>query len=193
MATMFCSNCGFQTDSGARFCQKCGTAMAAAPVEVTPGGYVPAAAYARPVFPPFAPRGYGGFWIRVVAAILDGILLNAVTVPLAFFFLWPALGADPDAMPFLGFTMWPVFFGIKLLYYAAMESSSHQATIGKLVCGLRVMDVNGGRLSFPHAAGRYLAKLLSSITLGIGYIMAGFTERKQGLHDMVAGTLVVKR
>ena len=73
-----------------------------------------------------------------------------------------------------------------------MESSSYQATIGKMICGLRVTDLNGNRISFERATGRYFAKFLSVMFFGFGFIMAGFTERKQGLHDLLAGTLVRK-
>jgi uncharacterized RDD family membrane protein YckC len=195
MTTIFCPNCGLQTDDRARFCQRCGTQLQApvpSPAGALAAGYA-APAYAAAALPAFAPRGYGGFWLRVLAAILDSILLGAVLAPLSFFW-WDGFhrGGWHPWGPGFGFG-WPVWYGVRLLYYAAMESSSHQATVGKLVCGLRVTDAHGRRLSFAHAAGRYLAKLLSNLTLGIGYIMAGFTRRKQALHDIVAGTLVVKR
>jgi uncharacterized RDD family membrane protein YckC len=78
------------------------------------------------------------------------------------------------------------------LYFAIMESSSIQATVGKLAVGVVVTDLNGERISFLRATGRYFAKILSAMILMIGYIMVGFTERKQGLHDMIASTLVYK-
>ena len=68
-----------------------------------------------------------------------------------------------------------------------MEGSSHQATVGKIALGIQVTDLAGDRLSFGRALGRNLAKLISAI------ILAAFTERKQALHDMIAGALVVKR
>jgi len=76
------------------------------------------------------------------------------------------------------------------LYEALMESSSRQATLGKMIFGMKVTDLSGNRISFARATGRYFAKWLSGLTLLIGYIIAGFTERKQALHDMLAGTLV---
>jgi uncharacterized RDD family membrane protein YckC len=72
------------------------------------------------------------------------------------------------------------------------ESSSAQATIGKRIMGLRVMDLEGQRIGFAQASGRFFGKIISGLILDIGFIMAGFTERKQALHDMIAGTLVVK-
>jgi len=71
-----------------------------------------------------------------------------------------------------------------------MESSSYQATLGKMIFGMKVTDLNGNRISFERATGRHFAKWLSGLVLCIGYIMVGFTERKQGLHDLLAGTLV---
>ena len=78
------------------------------------------------------------------------------------------------------------------LYFALMESSSKQATLGKMALGIRVTDVNGNRIGFGRATGRHFAKILSGLILGIGFLMAAFTEKKQALHDMIAGTLVVK-
>ena len=77
-------------------------------------------------------------------------------------------------------------------YFALMESSERGATIGKMVVGLRVVTEQGQRLSFANATGRYFAKFISTLILGIGFIMIAFTERKRGLHDMIASTLVVK-
>ena len=85
-----------------------------------------------------------------------------------------------------------ITLAIQFVYFAYLESSEKQATVGKMVLGLKVTDLNGQRISFARAAGRFLGKFLSSMILGIGYIMAGFTEKKQGLHDMIAGTLVVR-
>lgn len=81
---------------------------------------------------------------------------------------------------------------ISWLYYALMESSQRQATLGKLAAGIKVTDLNGNRISFLQATGRYFAKILSGLMFGIGYLMIIFTEKKQGLHDILAGTLVVR-
>ena len=79
------------------------------------------------------------------------------------------------------------------LYYALLESSAWQATLGKKALGLEVTDMQGARISFGRATGRFFAKIISSIILCIGFIMIGFTEKKQGLHDMIAGTLVIRK
>jgi uncharacterized RDD family membrane protein YckC len=81
---------------------------------------------------------------------------------------------------------------INWLYYALLESSFKQATLGKMALGLKVTDMEGKRISFGQATGRYFAKILSGLILCIGYLMAAFTEKKQALHDIIVGTLVVK-
>jgi len=83
---------------------------------------------------------------------------------------------------------------LQWLYFAAMESSDRQGTFGKAAMSLQVTDLGGRRLTFGHATGRFFAKMISGlIPLGIGYIMAGFTEKKQALHDMIAGSLVLRK
>ena len=77
---------------------------------------------------------------------------------------------------------------LKWLYYALLESSSWQATVGKKALGLEVTDLEGRRISFGRATGGFFGKIISAMILYIGFIMAGFTEKKQALHDMMAGT-----
>lgn len=122
---------------------------------------------------------YAGFWIRVVAAIIDGIVLAVVQFILNLFI-------DDFTARNLTNTV------IGWLYYAGLESSARQATVGKMALGLAVTDLQGNRISFLRATGRYFAKILSAIILLIGFIMVAFTEKKQGLHDMLASTLVIK-
>ncbi len=86
-----------------------------------------------------------------------------------------------------------VAFFAKWLYYALMESSSHQATVGKIVLRLKVTDLQGGRITFGRATGRYFGRILSGLFLGVGYLMAAVTQQKQTLHDIVAGTLVIEK
>ena len=85
-----------------------------------------------------------------------------------------------------------VSFVIGWLYFALMESSERGATLGKMALGLRAVTSTGQRLTFLNATGRYFAKILSAIILMIGFIMIGFTDKKRCLHDMIAGTLVIK-
>lgn len=134
---------------------------------------------------------YAGFWMRVGAYIIDAIILNIVAAVLGFILGIGvgAAGGGEDAGGIIGGV-----FGLVLswIYFAAMESSQKQATLGKMALGIVVTDEAGGRISFLRAIGRYFAKILSALILLIGFIMVAFTERKQGLHDMLASTLVVK-
>ncbi len=155
----------------------------AAPVAVTPS---PTANYG----------GYGGFWIRVVAFIIDAILVRVVVAPVGMIFGGLGMAGALTGIPHRGLallgggvTLILVVFG-SWLYEAFMESSSYQATLGKMIFGLKVTDLYGNRISFERATGRHFAKWLSGMILGVGYLMVAFTERKQGLHDLLAGTLV---
>ena len=78
------------------------------------------------------------------------------------------------------------------LYFSLLESSANQATVGKIVCGLKVTDLDGRRISFGRATARYFAKILSGLILLIGFAMVGWTTQKRGLHDFIAGTLVLR-
>ena len=84
-----------------------------------------------------------------------------------------------------------IITAITWLYFAFCESSAWQATIGKLALGIRVTDMQGARISFPRALGRYPAKYLSSFIFCIGFLMVAWTQRRQGLHDLIASTLVL--
>lgn len=146
--------------------------------------------------PTTAQRDYGGFWIRVVAYIIDGILLNIVFGILSFvtgISLVPASFADMDSADALGaMSLFQILSLVGTwLYFALMESSKGGATVGKMVVGLKVVTDRGERLSFLNATGRFFAKFVSTIILCIGFLMVAFTDRKRGLHDMIAGTLVV--
>ncbi|CAN5916932.1 RDD family protein [soil metagenome] len=132
---------------------------------------------------------YGGFWIRLVAYLIDAILLTIVGGVLGSIFgfsLWDADWEDYDP------TLNLVSVVIGWLYFALLESSERGATVGKMALGLRVVTGAGQRLSFMTASGRYFAKIVSALIFFIGFIMIGFTERKRGLHDMIADTLVIK-
>jgi uncharacterized RDD family membrane protein YckC len=140
--------------------------------------------------------GYGGFWIRVVAAIIDAIILRVVVAPVGMIFGGLGMAGTLSGIRHTGLgvlgggiTIILLIFG-SWLYEALMESSSYQATLGKMIFGMKVTDLNGNRISFERATGRHFAKWLSTIIMCIGFIMVGLTDRKQGLHDLLAGTLV---
>lgn len=156
-----------------------------------------------PHVPPVAPAPaappvrYGGFWLRWVALVIDSIVLS---IPIGFLYFAGAValgsGGGPDTNPVaVLFFLFLICMSIiaTWLYFALMEASPAQGTLGKRALGLKVTDEAGRRIGFGRATGRYAAKFLSGILFNIGYIMAAFTERKQGLHDMIAKTLVVRR
>ena len=135
---------------------------------------------------------YGGFWNRFVAFFIDGIITSMAAGYLGFVLegFYRAAGGTSEGAGDLG-----SFLGLILgwLYYAIMESSAKQATLGKIAMGLVVTDERDNRLTFGRASARYFAQYLSVLTLVIGYIIAAFTEKKQALHDMIAGTIVYQR
>jgi len=154
----------------------------------------PTAAYTPPVDQP-PPLGaaalpYGGFWVRLAAHVVDGFIISIGVFVIAFILGLAAamLGGGGGEAASIGITVAMVLLG--QLYHAYFVSSEKMATPGKRLCGLYVTDLEGHRLGFGHALGRNLAALASYLTLYIGFIMAGFTERKQALHDKIAGTLV---
>ena len=156
------------------------------------------------------PIEYAGFWIRFVAYFIDNIIIGFIE----FLLVLPLLGllgfnialgqtlseienADPDLLvPIIASAASGIALSALLItwfYYALMQSSAKQATIGKMALGIKVTDVNGDRLTFARASLRYFSKILSNLFLMIGYIMAGFTEKRQALHDMIANTYVVRK
>lgn len=148
------------------------------------------------------PRGggqYAGFWLRAVAVLIDGLITGVAVFVVSFVvgfaigFSSAASGGDPvTAQVVSGLIGQGIAVIGAWLYFALMESSSMQATLGKKAMGLIVVDVDGQRITFGRATGRYFAKILSALILLIGYFMAGWTKRKQALHDMIASTLVIR-
>jgi len=134
---------------------------------------------------------YGGFWLRVIASIIDGILIQIVVFVGAFFVVMLVMGEGTEES--LQIIANLVGLVISWLYYTLLESSNWQATIGKKALGLKVTDLQGQQIGFGRANARYWSKILSALILMIGFLMVAFTEKKQGLHDMIASTLVVKR
>ena len=142
---------------------------------------------------------YAGFWIRLAAYLIDTIVLLVVQWLVFAAFGVSALGVnsmDPAAGDMFATTGGIIAYLVTtfgaIAYFVTMDSSSKQGTLGKMAVGIIITDENGNRISWLRALGRYFAKLLSALILLIGFIMVAFTERKQGLHDMICGTLVVK-
>lgn len=178
----FCSNCGTQAADDALYCATCGKAL-------TPPSTAPGAVQTQSMSPPDVV--YAGFVRRVAALMLDGLILGIpVAIVAAVIAIAAGAGSEEGAIN-------AIFYLIYLLsaplYYALQESSSAQATLGKRALGIKVVDLQGKRISFGRALGRWIATALSYLTLYIGFLMAAFTQRKQALHDFVAGTLVVDK
>jgi len=219
---MFCSKCGSTVAEGAAFCTSCGAPVPAAaqplpssPAPATPPtapsatplSASPASVYASP--PPQPTVGYAGFWLRFVAVLIDSLIL-AVPLVILFFVVFadvmPELSHNEDPFTFL-FTFVPRFLVLVLiyfvgswLYWAGMESSAWQGTLGKKALGLYVTDLNGARVNFARACARFwtgrglgIVPYLGGLYFIISCICAGFTARKQALHDMIAGCLVLRR
>lgn len=152
---------------------------------------------------------YAGFWLRFVAYIIDDFILGFVgfLISLPFIggiiFSAVGIGNNPESteklvtgvVGILGSVIGLIVIIAVLgwLYYALMESSRTQGTLGKMALGLKVTDLEGKPVSFGRATGRYFGKIISGMILYIGYILAGLTEKKQALHDIMASCLVVRK
>lgn len=181
---MFCPTCGQELSPQARFCRNCGAAVtAAAPAAADQLGATLDSVY-QTVAPPVV---YAGFWLRFLAYLIDWILLNIVG-----FFIGMVCGALLPKEP-AQIVAVLIAISVNWLYFATLESSEWQATLGKRALNLAVTDLNGQRISFARATGRFFGKVLSGCALFGGFIMIAFTEQKQGLHDMLADTLVIRR
>ena len=204
---MYCSKCGAAALDGSAFCSSCGQAFSAA-ATVPRAPTMNAAAF--PTAYPTGPRvEYAGFWLRVLAYAIDsaviGVVIVAVLIPLIFLTglggLLSRIHPEEDMNDFGIFLIIGIFFlaatvslVVTWLYHALMESSEWQGTVGKKVLGLVVTDMAGQRVSFGRSTGRHFGKIITNMVPAlIGYFMAGFTDRKQALHDMIAGCLVLRR
>jgi uncharacterized RDD family membrane protein YckC len=180
---MFCTHCGVALYEGAALCTGCGQPVAEA---------VPQAAPHR--------VAYASFWLRALALLIDSAVMaipSMIVAVLAVAFMGFEI-PPPDA-PFGTLPPMRVFLPLEAmlaivhwLYFALMESSAWQGTLGKRALGLGVSDLNGRRVSFGRASKRFFGKLISGMTFMMGYAMALFTEKRQALHDILSGCIVVK-
>jgi len=177
---MFCTRCGTWTPDDATICTLCGLALQAGVV-----------APDRPRAPVVALVTYGGFWRRLMAAILDTIVLffPAATVRVLLGLTATGMFDRDTAASWVAGTF---EFALDGLYATLLLCSSARGTLGMQIMDLHVTDLKGDRIGFGRAAGRYLAQLLSLVTFGIGYAIQLFTPRRQTLHDLIAGTVVVR-
>lgn len=146
--------------------------------------------------PEVTPQQYGGFWRRAAAAIIDMTIL-VISVSLIEFVLYNswqgAFGYDYGSEPGLQLILFLAPILIAWFYYVGFEISDDNATPGKRTLGLRVLNANGTQPGIVRASARYLLHFLSILILGIGFLMAIWTRKKQTLHDKLAGTVVVRR
>ena len=187
---------------GSASCSNCGQVFLAAPP--TTGAVRAVPAYGA------VPRvEYAGFWPRVLAFLIDNLVIGVgilvVLIPLLFL---TGLGAflsriaeDEDLSDAGIFLIVGIFLAagtasllVTWLYHALMESSEWQATLGKRALGLVVTDLAGQRVSFGRSTGRHFAKMITNLVPAfLGYFMAAFSEKRQALHDMIGGCLVLRR
>lgn len=184
----YCTRCGSAVDEGDFYCRSCGHPVAHDPAAAATA-HATAADVERQLL-------YAGFWRRLGALLIDSVILVVFDFTLIGILAASSASTSVQEAVLLSRRLAGndlLLYGIGWLYYSIFESSSRQATPGKLVFGIAVTDTEGNRISFGRATGRYLAKNLSAISLLIGYLMAGFTKRKQALHDLIAGTLVIRK
>jgi len=207
---VYCSKCGSELSSATALCPTCGQAVSALAPAIPSLSPVDPNLYAPVVAVSYGGVAYAGFWLRFVAYIIDGFVSGlAFLILLIPLFILTGAGAAlskigsgedirDDVAAFLGlgflFGFLGIVFLVSWLYYALSESSSWQATLGKKMLNLKVTDMSGQPISFGRASGRFFARIISHmIPLAIGYILAGFTEKKQAVHDMIASCLVLRK
>jgi uncharacterized RDD family membrane protein YckC len=207
-----CENCGAEVPEGASFCARCGSSVSVAQIGPV---YVPRTAEPAEETP--APKRfavpqphptYAGFWLRAVASLIDRFILSAIFLLIAsfrpaMFLIFPdpntQLHPPSTLQEFLLSAPHPTpagflaFLLMMWIYYASFEASSWQATPGKRVLRLYVTDLAGRPITFSRASIHNIGRAISEMTLWVGYIPAGFVEKKQALHDTIAGCLVLRR
>ena len=137
-------------------------------------------------------ENYAGFWLRVAAYLIDTIIMYVALLPIALIFGLGMAFESNDPAGGTDLLINLISFVGGWLYFALMESSAKQGTLGKMALGLVVTGLDGQRIGFGQATGRYFGKIVSALILLIGFIMAGLTARKQALHDIMANTLVLR-
>jgi uncharacterized RDD family membrane protein YckC/DNA-directed RNA polymerase subunit RPC12/RpoP len=138
---------------------------------------------------------YGGFWIRVGAKIIDGIIITIVDVIIVFLsglVMKQLTSIENESIVIVSVILQNVLVWVINLAYVTYFLGKYGATPGKMACGLKVVRPDGEKISYARACGRFLAEMLSAMILYIGYIMVAFDEEKRGLHDRICDTRVIK-
>jgi uncharacterized RDD family membrane protein YckC len=137
--------------------------------------------------------GYATFWRRLGAYIIDAIITGIIGMIMGAVIGAVLIRPGENSSALVAQVLIQILsLAISWGYYAGMESSAAQATVGKQALGIKVTDLYGQRISFGRATGRFFGKIVSSLTLGIGYLMVFWTQKKQALHDQMASTLVLR-
>jgi len=184
---MYCGKCGTPYEEGQAFCVKCGNNLKERTQIITSTAASTTESVGAVV--------YAGFWERFAAAIIDGFLLSVATYALVFLFMAITSSAASSEGSQAALSVGYLLFSIILtwLYFAILESSEKSATFGKRWLGMRVLREDSyERINFGRATARYFGKILSTILLYIGYLIQPFTKKRQALHDMMAGAVVVR-
>jgi uncharacterized RDD family membrane protein YckC len=134
-----------------------------------------------------------GFWRRLAAYGIDYLIYIGIMVICGVVLgIQAAMTVDParEVEPWI---YWTVALGVGWLYWALFERTTWQATPGKRLLDIIVTDDSSERISFRRATGRHVARYLSFLVFGVGFLMIAFTSNKGGLHDILSGTRVVRR
>ncbi len=184
---MFCNKCGVELLANSAFCQACGNNINE-PLHDAPEQNALLNLELQ----------YAGFWLRLIANFFDGLILLILGAILGYLigFFIGSIGAIYNLainVIEIAAELGGGLAGLILnwIYFTAFESSTYQATFGKQILGIKVIDIHGQKLSFGKANARYFGKILSTIILFIGFFVAGVHPKKQALHDIIAGTLVI--
>lgn len=178
---MICPNCGKELDDSAKHCWSCGAIFDESITQID--GIISEPTYA-------------GFWWRWLALWIDGLIISIPSTLITILILI-GLVKIFGMKPISEFTLkivYNIFALVVLIFYQIVfESTKMQGSVGKRIVGIKCVDINLERLTFKKAFVRNICKVVSVFTFGIGFIMAGFTKKKQALHDIIAKTLVIRR
>ena len=182
MTIIQCSDCGGAVSTKAETCPHCGRVLEPQPLLSSDGEVAPT---------------YAGFWVRFGAILIDTVVIGLGVVILGIISGIVVALVSPDALDNPASDWFGILANlgqsiVSAAYFVFMHSSSKQATLGKMALGLKVTDLDGGRIGVGKSFLRLIGTFVSAVLLMIGYLMVAFTERKQGLHDKIAGTLVVR-